>query len=359
MRIDFTWPDYLIPMVAEINPNQYMIDLFINSILIENNEDIPRRVTRMILDLMHEDKPLWRMEMPLPALVSHLSIDSEMDTLREESRRNMVGEYLAGRIGKLHRTATFQPGQQGLMRRFPIRFIADSPPDALIVRTFSGPHLIGREAISIKPFVNRLAYNFPLNGVWQAVNNFDYTLGHRAYAGQEFAEDFVQVGSNGLIRKDESSNPDDYFCFGAEVEAIADGEVIRTENTIEDNPAEYEISRSNSIARIEKYGYLTGRAGNHIAIKHAEDRYSCFSHLQKGSVELKPGDSVKKGQMIGRVGNSGQCSNAHLHFQMNEGPNPLGNRGLPMTFENLQDSYGNDLPLITQNNIIIHKVKKD
>jgi len=359
MRIDFTWPDYLIPMVAEISPDQYIVDLFINSILIENDEDIPRRVTKMILDLMHEDKPLWRMEMPLPALISHLSVDAEMDTLREESRRNMIGEYLARRINKIHRTATFQPGQQGLMRRFPIRFIAESPPDTLIVRTFSGQHLVGREPISIKPFVNRLAYNFPLNGVWQAVNNFDYTLGHRAYAGQEFAEDFVQVGPNGLIRRGETDKPDDYFCFGAEVEAIADGEVLQSESNIPDNPAEYDKTVSDARIRIEKHGYFTGRAGNHIIIKHAEDRYSCYSHLQEKSVLLKPGDSIKKGQVIGRIGNSGHCSNAHLHFQMNEGPNPLGNRGLPMTFENLHDSYGNALPLITQNNVIVHKVKLD
>ncbi|MCD4655500.1 M23 family metallopeptidase [bacterium] len=358
MRIDFTWPDHLIPMVAEIGTNQFVVDLFINSILLENDEDAPRRVTRMILDLMHEDQPLWRMEIPLPALVSHLSVDSEMDSLSEESRRNIVGEYLAGRIKKIHRTATFQPGSQGLMRRFPIRFLGVSAPDTLIVRVFSGPHLIGRKSISVIPFVNRLAFNFPLNGVWQAINNFDYTLGHRAYAGQEFAVDFVQVGPNGLVRKGKTDDPDDFFCFGADVEAIGDGEVVQIENKIEDNPADCNQSGSESTLRIKKHGYLAGRSGNHIIIKHDEDRYSLYAHLQKESIPVKPGDTVKKGQLIGRVGNSGQCSNAHLHFQLNEGPNPLGHRGLPMTFENLQDSNGLPLPLITHNNVIVHKVKQ-
>ncbi|HPQ42563.1 MAG TPA: M23 family metallopeptidase, partial [bacterium] len=347
MRIDFTWPDHLIPMVAQMGEDQYIVDLFINSMLLENDEDTPRRLTRVILDLMHTDNPLWRMEIPLPALIPHLAVDAHIGSFSEESKRNMVGDYLAQRITNVHADATFQPGVQGLIRRFPIRFIASSAPDTLIARAFSGSHLIGRSEIAIRPFKNRYAYHFPVTGVWQVIRNFDYTLGHRAYAGQEFAIDLVRLGDNGLLRRNTKDSPDDFLCFGAPVQAMADGEIIRIEHAIEDNRVGCQSDQKEFERRIKKYSYLSARAGNHVIIRHEDDRYSFYAHLRKDSIPLTTGSTVKKGDEIGAVGNSGQCTFSHLHIQLNEGPNPLGSRGLPMTFSDLSDITGNALPMIT------------
>jgi len=355
MRIDFTWPDHLIPMVAETGKDQYIVDLFINSILLENDETVPRRLTRVILDLMHSDNPLWRMEIPLPALISHLEVDAQIDSFSEEYKRYMVGDYVAGRVKQVQSDATFQPGKQGLLRRFPIRFIAASAPDTLIARTFSGSHLIGRAEIPTHPFENRLAFNCPVTGVWQVIRNFDYTLGHRAYAGQEFAIDLVQLGENGLIRQKAKHSPDDYFCFGQPVEAMADGEIVQTETRLQDNPADCTADRDEFDARVKKYGYLAARAGNFVIIKHADDRYTFYAHLKHDSISVKMGDTVHRGDVIGAVGNSGQCSLAHLHIQLNEGPDPLGSRGLPMTFENLMDITGEKMSMIAHNNVVVHK----
>lgn len=354
MRIDFTWPDHLIPMVAEMGEDQYIVDLFINSILLENDEQIPRRLTRVILDLMHDDNPLWRMEIPLPALIPHLAVDAQIHTFSEETKRNMVGDYLASRISNVHADATFQPGTQGLLRRFPIRFIASSAPDTLIARAFSGSHLIGRSEIAILPFKNRAAYHFPVNGVWQVIRNFDYTLGHRAYAGQEFAIDFVKLGENGLLRQNNADKPDDFYCFGAQVQALADGEIIRFESQMQDNKVNQVSDNAEFQKRIKKHGYLSARAGNYVIIKHSDDRFSFYAHLKKDSVSAKNGDTVKKGDQIGNVGNSGQCSFSHLHIQLNEGPDPLGSRGLPLTFADLYDITGEVLPMITHNNVVVH-----
>jgi len=356
MKISFTWPDYLIPMVAPLGGDQFLVDLFINSILLENDEDTTRRFTRMVLDLVNDDRSLWRMEIPLPAIVSHLAVDPDLNSLPEESRRNLVGEYLADHIDVIQSDPSFQPGNKGLLRRFPIRFLSHSIPDTLIARAFSGPHLIGRAAISIKPFVNKREYCFPVSGVWQVINNYDYTLGHRAYAGQEFAIDLIKIGADGLLRKGESNKPTDYFCYGSVVESMLDGEVIATEGRIPDNPAGCESDGEGFHRRTTKYGYISGRSGNHVVIKHDNDRYSFYAHLQKDSVVVKPGDLVHLGQEIGRVGNSGHCSLAHLHIQLNEGPNPLGHRGLPMTFSNLSDLYGEKLPFVTHNNVVVHRL---
>lgn len=355
MRIDFTWPDHLIPMVSSIEPDEYIVDLYINSILLENDEDVPRRLTRMVLDLMHDEQPLWRMEIPLSALVSHLAVDQELDRLPPDRRGNFIGEYLASQISQINENPTFKPGSQGLLRRFPIRFLSRAVPDTLITRAFSGSHLIGRASIPVTQFHNRMSLNFPVTGVWQTINNFDYTLGHRSYAGQEYAIDLVQIGSNGLLRKGESKASDDFFCYGAPVQAMSDGEVYQVENRLKDNDTDVALNDSDLAKSIDEYGYLAARSGNHVIIKHTDDRFSFYAHLQESSVTLSPGDTIKRGQVIGNIGNSGQSTKAHLHMQLNEGPNPLVHRGLPMTFDNLKDCYGKNLPLITQNNVMVHR----
>lgn len=357
MKIDFTWPDHLIPMVARLENEQYMIDLFINSILLVNDEPAARRFTRMVLDLMDAEQPLWRMEIPLPALASHVAVAAELNTLSEEKRRNYIGEYLAEHMDNIQTDLTFQPGGKALLRRFPIRFLATSIPATLIARAFSGPHLIGRAEIAIRPFTGKRAYHFPVSGTWQVINNFDYTLGHRAYAGQEFAMDLVQLGSDGLLRKNASNNPDDYYCFGADVEAMHDGEIVQIESRIPDNPADCHSGNDEDFQkRVDQFGYTSGRSGNHIIIRHDRDRFSFYAHLRQNSITVKPGDKVKRGRKIAQVGNSGQCSHAHLHIQLNEGTNPLGHRGLPMTFDDLRDISGQQLPFVTHNNLVVHRV---
>ena len=61
---------------------------------------------------------------------------------------------------------------------------------------------------------------------------------------------------------------------------------------------------------------LSKTGGNTVIIKHAEGLYSKLCHLQKDSVNVKAGDNVYCGQVIGRVGNSGRSPYPHLHFQL-------------------------------------------
>ena len=60
--------------------------------------------------------------------------------------------------------------------------------------------------------------------------------------------------------------------------------------------------------------------GNTVIIKHTDGLYSKLCHLQKGSISVKPGDNVRYGQVIGKVGNSGRSPFPHLHFQLQPTP---------------------------------------
>jgi murein DD-endopeptidase MepM/ murein hydrolase activator NlpD len=79
--------------------------------------------------------------------------------------------------------------------------------------------------------------------------------------------------------------------------APADGRVVRAARRARDWPA-----------------YVRGRdEGNYLILEHAPGEYTEFRHLQAGSVRLAVGDSVRRGEVIGRCGNSGNATTPHLH----------------------------------------------
>lgn len=140
----------------------------------------------------------------------------------------------------------------------------------------------------------------PFYGLW-SVNqghNGEYThIGEWAHAW-----DFVVLGSDGKQFKNDGLVVSDYHCFGKNVIAPADGEVVEVEDGIDDNPiGEINIGKN---------------WGNTVIIKHAAGLYSKLSHLKKGSIAVKVGDKVRFGAKIGEVGNSGRSAYPHLHFQI-------------------------------------------
>ncbi len=61
-------------------------------------------------------------------------------------------------------------------------------------------------------------------------------------------------------------------------------------------------------------------------------RFAFYAHLQPGSVRVETGDTVKPGQVLGLLGNSGNSDAPHLHFHIMDGPRPLSSNGLPYRF---------------------------
>jgi hypothetical protein len=73
-------------------------------------------------------------------------------------------------------------------------------------------------------------------------------------------------------------------------------------------------------------------SGNVVVIGHGYGEFSYLAHLQAGSVQVKVGDMVKKGQPLAAVGNSGHSPGPHLHYHFQDGPNLFVDRGLPVMF---------------------------
>lgn len=69
--------------------------------------------------------------------------------------------------------------------------------------------------------------------------------------------------------------------------------------------------------------------GNYVTLDLGAGRYVSYEHLKPGSVLVRPGDRVRAGQAIARVGNTGDSIGPHLHFHVSDGSTPLTGEGLP------------------------------
>jgi len=69
--------------------------------------------------------------------------------------------------------------------------------------------------------------------------------------------------------------------------------------------------------------------GNFIVLALGDGQFAQYVHLQPGSLRVKSGDHVKRGQVLAHVGNSGDARWPHLHFQVSDSPDILASEGLP------------------------------
>jgi murein DD-endopeptidase MepM/ murein hydrolase activator NlpD len=127
-----------------------------------------------------------------------------------------------------------------------------------------------------------------------------------------FAIDWIRLVDGRLYTGDGTKNSD-WPAYGAPLYAVADGTVVSTVNNLPDIPPR----AAPNLSGPQDYG------GNSVSIKIGPDRYAVYAHLQAGSVRVRRGQRVRTGQVIGRLGNSGNTTAPHLHFGIQERPDPL------------------------------------
>jgi murein DD-endopeptidase MepM/ murein hydrolase activator NlpD len=75
----------------------------------------------------------------------------------------------------------------------------------------------------------------------------------------------------------------------------------------------------------------TRLAGNHVIVATA-GTYALYAHLAPGSVAVTSGQRVRVGEVLGRVGHSGNSTAPHLHFHLMDSADPRQARGIPCAF---------------------------
>ena len=147
--------------------------------------------------------------------------------------------------------------------------------------------------------------------------------GTRIGKQETFAIDWARL-RDGEAFSGDGARPEDWYGFGAEVLAVADGTVVAVQ---EGYPEEIPLQPVTRVTRPEDYG------GNAISLEIAPGVYAYYAHLEPGSVTVKAGDRVTTGQVLGLLGNTGNSSGPHLHFGLIDDPDPLIGESLPMAFD--------------------------
>lgn len=179
-------------------------------------------------------------------------------------------------------------------------------------------------------------------GPWRCGNapgfgsNHQFLLasGGRYTYAQAFGIDFQKIDSDGQIlsfRNRDNLKNEEFYGYGAEVLAVADGIIADTVDNIPDN-----IPTINGKINMPVSFGLKTVAGNFISLDLGDGNFAFYAHLKPGSIKLKTGDKVKKGQVIGRLGNSGNSVGPHLHFHIGNRNLLNGSEGVPFVFSKLK-----------------------
>lgn len=146
---------------------------------------------------------------------------------------------------------------------------------------------------------------------------------------QRYAYDF-EIRKNNLPYHDDVQKNENYYSYLQEIIAPYDGWVI---NIINEYPNTHITKDRKIICDIDD------PKGNYIVLKHSNGEYSTICHFEKDSFKVNLGDTVRQGQVLGLVGNSGNTQGPHIHFQIQQGPNPDTDKGIPISFKN---AYANN-----------------
>lgn len=133
----------------------------------------------------------------------------------------------------------------------------------------------------------------------------------------QFATDVIKISGN--RNKFIPEQNEEYPIFGDKVFCPMEGKIIKVEKNVEDNEP-----------FIGKYPYNTG---NTVVIKNV-NYYFLLGHMKKESITVSIGDTVKAGDLIGQIGNSGYSERPHLHMQLieNDSENYWFGNGIPVRF---------------------------
>lgn len=169
-------------------------------------------------------------------------------------------------------------------------------------------------------------------GPWAAVQSPDwprghrrviYTLGGKARIPGRYAIDWVGLDEAGRTTRGDPDRPADAIGYDAPILAGADARVA----AVRDGMVE-----SVSIARNPDHALGDG-SGNYVALDLGQGRYAFYEHLRPGSIKVKVGQRVRRGQAIGALGFSGDTTGPHLHLHVANGLDPLKAEGIPFVVD--------------------------
>ena len=201
---------------------------------------------------------------------------------------------------------------------------------------------------------NAVVVAFPLRGEgWVAVNSpADRIPSHGTdILGQRFSYDFLMADQRTRLHYHPAGwlptflfgvPTHECYAWGAPVHSPFDGEVVQA---VDGHPERTRIHPVREALLLLKNALTFSPArlpsilGNHVIVRSG-DVFAGFVHLAPGSVAVREGQPVRLGEVIGRVGHTGNSTTPHLHFQLMDAADPTVARGVPCAFRTYEVFQG-------------------
>lgn len=173
----------------------------------------------------------------------------------------------------------------------------------------------------------------PLEGTgWVAFNGCCKDVPHRRagipvngvlFVSQRFAIDWIKIDANSQQSNGDSSKNENWPTYGQKAIAVMDAKVVSVLDGLPERVP-------NALPPDTTMQNVTG---NHVILDLGRGYYAFYAHLQPGSLKVKVGDRVKRGQVLALLGNSGNTTAPHLHFHVSDGIGPLSSQGVPYVID--------------------------
>jgi hypothetical protein len=186
-----------------------------------------------------------------------------------------------------------------------------SQPAIVLAPPFKGDGWVNANGCCVEIGPHRFVTN-PMNGTLDP--------------SEQFAIDWIKIDQHGKAFRGDGKTSEQWLCYGTEVLAVADGTVVEVMRHLPDEPP----GTAPANLTIDQI------AGNHVILDLGAGRYAMYAHIAPGSVTVHVGDHVRSGQKLGLLGNSGNTTGPHLHFQISDRPSTLDTTSLPFVFDNME-----------------------
>ena len=205
--------------------------------------------------------------------------------------------------------------------------------------------------VTIEPRVyqGKTELSLPVKGRFMVHDGHDYYAHHRRLNTEHPAAKDLGLTQNFMrysldlnstnesfdLYRGEGARNEDWFAWGQPLYATGDGKVVDAADAEPDN-----IRGGDSFFKPEKLKTTPMHFyGNYLVIDHGNGEFSLLGHIQKGSLAVKTGDLLKRGQLVAKMGNSGSSNNPHVHYELRSGKD-LRVEGLPAIFRSYRRHLG-------------------
>ena len=206
--------------------------------------------------------------------------------------------------------------------------------------------IVERSSVQPAPYRQKTRLILPLPGRVLVWDGHDYYSHHRRWDFSNpaikrmglltnpgrYSFDFVIADADARFHSGSGAKREEYFSYGASVVAPGDGVVVSAFGDAPNEPAD---PTREGFSRDPMFALF----GNYVVIDHGNGEYSQLGHLKQGSVSVRKGDRVRRGQKIGEAGASGTSLFPHLHYQLASRPGVDG-EGLPARFDRVTRILG-------------------